>query len=70
MLCGLWDLSSLTRDGTQALVSESDESQSLDCQGISCLSLLFLYIEGIYIRILIETTTSYSGERASLVAQW
>ena len=30
----LWDLSSLTRDRTQALDSESPESELLDCQGI------------------------------------
>ena len=33
--CGLWDFSSLTRDWTQALGSESNESEPLDQQGIS-----------------------------------
>ena len=32
-LHGLWDLSSLTRDGTQALGSKSTKSQPLNHQG-------------------------------------
>ena len=40
VLCSWWDLSSLTRDGTRALGSESAESQPLDCQGIPTASLL------------------------------
>ena len=32
--CSLWDLSSLTRDQSQALSSESLESYALNCQGV------------------------------------
>ena len=41
-LHGLWDLSSLTRDGTQALGSKSTKSQPLNHQGIPQNSIFWI----------------------------
>ena len=40
----LWDLSSLTRDWTRALISENVESQPLDCQGIPKMMLFWIIL--------------------------
>ena len=37
---GMWDLSSLARNGTHSTCSGSSESQPLDCQGRPCMLLL------------------------------
>ena len=41
---GLWDFSSLTRNRTQALGSESAESSPLDCQGIPLTNKSFFFL--------------------------
>ena len=43
-LCSIWDLSSLTRDRTQAPCTESSESQPLDFQGsATCIFVFFFF---------------------------
>ena len=43
-LCGMWNLSSLTRDGICVPCPGSTESQFLDCQGIPQILFLDKYL--------------------------